>query len=65
MYTYNTGRILARPEKEHGQYLAILEQIPLAMKGFYYMARRKLSCRNKADDLSSAWAAKNPSFPLE
>lgn len=59
MYTYNTGRILARPEK------AILEQIPLAMKGFYYMARRKLSCRNKADNLSSAWAAKNPSFPLE
>lgn len=65
MYTYNTGRILARPEKEHGQYLTILEQIPLAMKGFYYMARRKLSCRNKADNLSSAWAAKNPSFPLE
>lgn len=29
------------------------------------MARRKLSCGNKADNLSSAWAAKNPSFPLE
>ena len=32
---YNTGRILARPEKDNGKFLAILEQILLTMKGFY------------------------------
>ena len=62
---YNTGRILARPEKDNGKFLAILEQILLAMKGFYYMARRKFSCGNKAENPSSAWAAKNPTCPLE
>jgi len=63
---YNTGQLLARPEKEHGQYLAILEQILSAMKGFYSVyGQKKVFLRNKAENPSSAWAAKNPSCPLE
>lgn len=48
MYTYNTGRILARPEKEHRQYLAILEQIPLAMKRVLLYGQKKAFLREQS-----------------